>query len=234
MTDKNSDEILTRKFEDLAQRAYRDGIYTFSGFLSLAEQELLRSAAGRLPIKISLEGGSDAAERKIGIFGSEEDFGYAPELPVVTVSIAPVSEKYGEELSHRDYLGAVLALGIDRSTTGDIIVQGKHAWLFCLESMAGYIIQNLSEVRHTKVKCSVEAEIPPEARPVLREEAVNVASERADAIVAAVLNISRGRAAELFTAQRVYVDSRLAENGGKALKEGNTISIRGNGRFIYR
>ena len=141
----DQDEKLKRHLIDLSRQASSRCSYTYSAFLSLPEQELFRSAAKDLaPVRTELFGGNELSERRIAVFGSEEDFGYREDPPVSVLRISPVSEKFGEELSHRDYLGAVLSLGIDRSLTGDIVVRGKTAFLYVLDSIRDYISENLT------------------------------------------------------------------------------------------
>ena len=119
----DEEKLLLTHLRDLSERSDRAGIYTFSNFLSLPEQDLfLRNVREYGFRNYRFEGGSESAERRIVVFGSEEDFGYPPELPITALLVEPLQEKYGEELSHRDILGAMMSLQIDRSLTGDIIV----------------------------------------------------------------------------------------------------------------
>ena len=183
-----------RHLGDLYRRAERQGTYTYSGFLSPAGQAAFLAEPPRGTVAYAFEGGAPAAERRILIFGSENDFGYLPEPPIKVLAVRPAAEKFAESLSHRDCLGAVLALGIERELVGDIIVRGKSAYVLCLEQIADYIRTNLTEVRHTQVRVSVEDGPVPELAPVLREEQLNVASERLDAVVAAFCGLARGKA----------------------------------------
>ena len=230
----DTQQELISRLTDLASQAARRNTYTYSPFLSLADQdELSRIPHDRLPVRYTLFGGSPSCERQLAVFGSEDELGYPPEPPVAIVSISPVSEKYGEELSHRDYLGAILNLGIDRGLTGDIVIRGKQAWLYCLDSISEYICGHLDRVRHTSVTCAPVTGDVPELAPQLQEVSLNVASERLDAIVAAFTGLSRGHVQTLFSEKRVYVNSRLADNAGKALKEGDVLNVRGFGKAVY-
>ena len=115
----NENEATLRHLLDLCRRSERTGSWQYSGFLTPAEQdELLRSPEAARYAFI-LTGGYEAAERKILAAGDERDAGPA-EPPICVVAVTPKSMKYAEELSHRDYLGAIMNLGIDRSLTGEI------------------------------------------------------------------------------------------------------------------
>ena len=230
----NEQDRKLRHLLDLAGQAERYGTYTYSGFLSLAEQDsLLRFPDRPLSVPLRFFGGFEGAERKIAVFGSEKDLGFPPAYPVKVLRIDPLSEKYGEELSHRDYLGAVLALGIDRSVTGDILVDGKRAWLLCLDTASDFLKENLAEVRHTSVKLTEVSGDVPELQPKLQTLRVNIASERLDAVVSAFTKLSRAKALELFRRQLVFVNSGLQTDGSKKPKPGDVLNVRGFGKAIY-
>ena len=194
---------------------------------------LWRSAA-KAGVHIELYGGMDGAERCMGRFGDPEEFGYEEPFPICAVKIEPLAEKFAENFSHRDFMGAILNLGIDRSTIGDICVEGKCAYVFCTSAMSVFLQETLEQVRHTKVRCvPVEKlEALPEKKLSYREE--HVASLRCDGIVSAVWRLSRSQGQTLFSQKKVFVNGRLTENGSQMLKDGDTVSVRGFGKFIFR
>ena len=228
------EEKLKRHLMDLSRQALSRGMYTCSAFLSPAEQDLLLSVSKELaPVSHTLYGGGEFSERRIAIFGSEADFGYEEAPPVSVLKITPLNEKFGEELSHRDYLGAILNLGIDRSLTGDIIVRGKTAYLYVLDSIRGFIAENLTRVRHTEVRAELVSGDIPELRPVFTPLRLNVASERLDAVITALTGTSRSKAALLFPQQKVSVNGRIVTDASFRLKEGDILSVRGFGKAVY-
>lgn len=221
-----------RHLLDLLRRSEKTGTWQYSGFLSPAEQdELLRcpEAAG-FPFR--LWGGYDGAERKILAAGDEAESG-PPELPVRVVAVRPKSVKYAEELTHRDYLGAVLGLGIERSLVGDILVEEKGAWVVCLGAAAGIIEAGLDQVRRTAVAAETVSADVPELRPKYAPLRLNVSSERLDAVVAAFAGVSRGQAEKLFGAEKVFVNGRMTPDKSARLKEGDILSVRGFGKAVY-
>ena len=147
-------EVTLRHLEDLCVRAERTGRRFYSGFLSPAEQEDFRRLASSRDYAYCFRGGTEHAERRILCAGETDSSGEADteEIPISVLKISPVSEKYGEEMSHRDYLGALMNLGIDRSLTGDILVRGKEAWVFCLSSAKEMIAGALNRVRTATVE----------------------------------------------------------------------------------
>ncbi|MCM1027459.1 MAG: YlmH/Sll1252 family protein [Roseburia sp.] len=234
MAQENEKEIqlLKSRLHDLAGRSFAQGIYTFTGFLGLGGQEAFwQEEPGLRYAGYTLYGGFENADRVMIRFGDSGQLGYETPFPIVCIHIAPLQEKFADELSHRDFLGALMNLGIDRSTIGDIRAGGKQACLFCLDSVAEYICQNLEQVKHTQVSCRVAEQIPE----VLQEEPetvrIQVQSLRVDAVLAKVYNMSREKSIELFRAGRVYVNGRLCENNSRSLKAGETVSARGYGKF---
>ena len=231
---ENEKEVqqLKNRFRDLADKAFSQNMFTFTGFLGLSELDVFRQMERELSYAgFVLYGGAEEADRKVVRFGSAEEFGYEVDFPIVCVHIRPLAAKFADALSHRDFLGALMNLGIERSALGDIRVGDREAYLFCLESMAEFICENLTQVKHTHVKCvpvDAAAEVPAEEP---EHVTVQAASMRADAVIAKVYNKSREACLELFRAQKVYVDGRLCENNSRQLKAGETVNVRGYGKF---
>ncbi len=230
----DDEEILKKRFIELAKRAERQSIYLYTPFLGLGEQTWFHQIQSQLPgVPYSMYGGSPGCERVIVRFGSEETTGYTEDFPISALIISPDAPGFAEDLGHRDYLGALLNLGLDRSTLGDIFISAGKAYLYCQESIAPFICENLTRVRHTQVTAVPIDEIPAEAEPKLDDRNVNVASERLDAVIAAVYRISRSQASQLIRSDRVFVNGILTENVSQRPKEDDIISVRGRGRFIY-
>jgi RNA-binding protein YlmH len=224
-----NDKILENHFRDLAEKSASGCYYTYSSFLSLAEQDLL----ARTRLGAGTYGGYENAERKIAVFGSEDAFGYTEEAPIACLKIEPLMQKYADKLTHRDFLGSVIGLGLERDVTGDIIIHENVGYMFCLENIADFIAENLTKVRRTDVKCTRVPSPPVETLVLPEERAFFVASERADAVIAAIYGFSRSECQKLFGQKLVFINSRLCENTDHILKEGSRVSVRGFGRFIY-
>ena len=225
---------LKSRLKDLADRSYRQNLYTFSGFLSLGEQEQFWAMDRELHYCGSCRwGGYEQAERKVARFGSVEELGYEEEYPILCIHITPLQAKFADALSHRDFLGALMNLGIDRSTLGDIRVGEKEAYLYCLSGMAEYVCEHLDKVRHTSVKCVPVEECADLPQEEPRELVVQLPSLRIDACLSKVYNRSRGEILEAFQSGKVYVDGRLCENNSRQLKGGETVNLRGLGKFIF-
>jgi RNA-binding protein YlmH len=231
---QENDELIKKRLLELAQRSAGQYAYTYTGFLSLAELALFEQLKPQIKnIDYTLAGGHEGAERQIVCFGSEEHCGYSEPPPIACVRVSPASERFSDDLSHRDFLGALLNLGIKRATLGDILLSENTAYVFCLASVAEHIIAELSTVKHTSVRCTLVEGSPEALAPTLEPIAINVASERLDAVVAAAYKLSRSASLELFRLKRVYVNSAICENTSHTPKVGDIISVRGFGRFRY-
>lgn len=225
---------LKNRLKELSEKSYTQNVYTFTGFLGLSEQDVFWQTKHDGFAGFQLWGGSEGTDRKVLRFGNPEEFGYEEPFPVICIHIRPLAEKFSDNFSHRDFLGALMNLGIDRSTIGDIKVGSKEGYLFCLDSIGDFICENLNKVKHTNVRCERVLEWSGLPEDVPEEVQVQVASERVDAVAAKVYRNSRGDMLDLFRCGKVYVDGRLCENNARLLKPGETVNVRGFGKFVYR
>ena len=228
------EQQLEKHFRDLARTAYQRGIAVFSDFLNLNELNIFQSLRGEFSyLETETFGGYELAERQIAVFRPEAPVFYA-DYPVKCLKITPLNAKFAEDLNHRDYLGAVLNLGIDRACLGDILVEEDAAYLFCLERMADFIRDNLIRIRHTSVYVEqVEAE-NFHYEPKYKEVSGTVASVRLDKLLALAFNASRSSLTGLIEGGKVFVNGKLVTSNGYEPKEGDLISVRGMGRFRFR
>ena len=227
--------VLKKRLLDLANQSYQNNMFTFSGFLSLHEQQLVEEIRRENAfIKATLYGGNTDCERVMVRFGDKYELGYEEDFPIDCIKIEPLIEKFADALTHRDFLGAVMNLGIERNTIGDIFVQGKSAFLYCHNKMTEYLLDELDNIKHTHVKCRVINDVGelPVSEPVPKE--VLVASCRIDGVLAKVYNISRTGSLELFRSGRVFVNGKLMENNSYVLKAGDSVTARGFGKFIFK
>lgn len=236
MSQENEREMqqLKNRFVDLANKSFQQNIFTFTGFLGLSEQDIFWQTEPSIRhMGYTFWGGSKDCDRKVLRFGNPQELGYDIPFPIICIHIKPVSAKFAEDLNHRDFLGALMNLGIERGTLGDIKVGEKEAYLFCLESIGEFICTNLTKVRHTNVSCTVTKEYQSLQQEEPEKKVLQVASGRIDAVIAKVYNKSRGDCIELFRAGKVYVNGRLCENNARNLKEKEVVNVRGFGKFCF-
>ncbi|MCM1127043.1 MAG: YlmH/Sll1252 family protein [Lachnospiraceae bacterium] len=231
----DTEELLKKRFAELAQKCYQKNQYTFAGFLGLADAACFYEMERELSyVPYTLWGGYEGAERVMIRFGSAEMLGYEEAFPIVCLKVSPLAEKFSDELTHRDYLGALMNLGIEREILGDILIEEKTAWIFCTQNMAEFISENMVKVKHTTVLCAESQEIPSFGSRDIQELKLQLSSERIDGMIAKAYKLSRSDSAELFRQKKVFVEGRLCENSSRLLKAGETVSVRGYGKFEYR
>ncbi len=229
------EQLLRRRFLDMAQIANTRGSYVFSDFLNLNEYNIFLSLKNELPIiKYFTYGGYRDAERKILCF--YEDYNMAGEdidYPIACIKVEPLNKKFSDQLNHRDFLGAVLNLGLDRGKIGDILINENEGYLFVHLQISTFIIDQLVKVKHTQVKCSVIDRKDFNYEPKFKEITGTVSSVRLDSILAVAFHSSRSSLSGLIEGGKVSVGGKIILSNSYILKENDIISVRGYGKFIY-
>lgn len=214
-----------KRFKELYNRAYERGYTIFSDFLNLDEQSILKNAH----LDGVCYGGYDMAQRVIVGFGDNIE---KSDFPIKCVCCEPLNIAFSDKLNHRDFLGAIMNLGIKREVTGDIIVNNGKAYILCDEKIADYICENLTRVRHTSVKCA-ESALPETVNEKPDPISVFIPSQRLDAVISGVYKLSRSESAKLISSQKVFINSRLTLSASHILSKNDIVSVRGYGRFEF-
>lgn len=227
-------ELLKKRLAELAEKSYRNNQYVFTNFLNMAEMNAFYEMRNEISyVPFTAFGGTDNCERQMLRFGSEELFGYEEPFPICCILAEPLLEKFADNFTHRDFLGAIMNLGIEREVVGDIAIKGKKAYIFCTEQIAPYIAEQLVQVKHTSMRCQILEQAPEILQPTLEKREVTAASERIDAVLGKLLNLSRSQSILAFREKKVFVNGRQCENNSYQLKAGDVIACRGFGKFIY-
>ena len=235
MKQEKEQELLCKRLAELSGNAFYRGFCTYSDFLNLDElnlffynqKEIVRS-------KYMLWGGYEDAERRVICF-YEDDSSTNMYWPVTCLKIMPLNAKFSDKLSHRDYLGAILNLGIERCKIGDILVMEQAGFVFCRQEISGFIMENLNRIKHTSIAITLaeDTEIK-DFKPVLEEINGTVSSIRLDSILSVAFRTSRSSLTGLITGGKVFVNSRLIQSSSYTLKDGDVVSVRGMGKFIFK
>lgn len=248
MHQSKEEQILYQHYKDLLQLSYQRGIPMFSQFAGLSEKELAMRALlafygnhwqeGKHAV---FYGGYPEAERKLICFLPEEagfDF-KDKDFPICCVQIKPVNKKFSDNLNHRDYLGAVMNLGITRDQIGDILVRQKEteqnsimAYLFCKEDKAE-LITEINRIRHTTVMAEVVDFSETGWKPSFKEITGSVSSFRLDGILSLAIKSSRTQSLTLIQSGNVFLNGRCCTENAKKLETGDVFSIRGYGKFLF-
>lgn len=148
--------MLQKRLIELSRLADQRGIVTYSDFLNLNELNILHTMPKtELYAAYKLFGGYEYSERQMAAF-LPDAFCYEYFYPISILRIQPLQKKFSETLSHRDYLGAILNLGIERSKIGDILVREDNTVLFVHNSLEAFVTEELRRIRHTAVMVTAE------------------------------------------------------------------------------
>lgn len=224
-------KLYKKRFAELANACYYKGYPIYTDFLDLKQQTIFKQMQQELPNVNCLSwGGTALAERKMICFSN--DFLSEDAFPIKTVKIQPQNVKFAEKLTHRDFLGAILNLGMDRCKLGDILLNHQVAYVFIEENLADFLLYSLEKVKHTKVSCEiVDGKFQFEQK--FKEIVGTVNSIRLDAILAVAFHSSRTQLSKLISSGKIYINGCLVENNSYHLKEGDLVSVRGMGKFMY-
>ena len=220
------DRILFARLYEKLTGAERRSIVGVTCFLAPREQVLLRRMLPDLPL--TFFGGYEGAERTLCCYLPEyldETWLLSEESPVAAVR-ATYYEK--DTLTHRDFLGSLMGLGIKRETVGDICVAPGRCDILITREILPYVLDNLTSAGRTKLSTEeipLAAVHPP--RQTVKERRDTVASLRLDALGGSGFGLSRGKAADLIAAGRVSMDYLPCLKGDKLVEPGSKISVLG-------
>ena len=163
-----------------------------------------------------------------------ENICYEYTYPFQALFVHPLSVKFAEKLSHRDYLGSIMNLGLERSKFGDIIVNEDSAIVFVCDEIAGYVADSLTCVRHTSVACEKKEIADISYVPDFSEIKGTVPSVRLDTVLSVAFPLSRSKLSAYIETGKVFVNGKQITSNGYRLEPENLISVRGMGRICYQ
>ena len=149
------------------------------------------------------------------------------------IHIQPAYPKFAEKLSHRDVLGALMSLGIERSKIGDLIVNESQMFFFAKEEIVPYILEQLTSVRRTVVTLQAESFRSIDYMPRFEEKEAIITSNRLDAVIAAICNSSRSASLRMIQEGKIYVNGAECLHNIYYCKQGDLLSIRGFGKVRF-
>ena len=227
-SDKEDSNLFARVEDAFKLSSVRSKPY-FIGFLNEREQYIISERYNYAFERISFYGGYDNAERRIMCAC---DYKIADE----EFLIEKLCFKFRREasLSHRDFLGSFMSLGIERSCVGDIIVGEGFAAAFVKSEVSDYIKSQISKIGRTGVRFVCESECELSYEPEAEAISCVVSSMRLDAVVAAMTKLSRGKSAVLITSGKVFTNYTENRKVSYPLKPDDVLTIRGKGKFIIK
>lgn len=234
MGDIKKDSFFVQHLFDLAERAKRYGSPVFTDFMTTKELSLFFNHIRSFQdVSVAAWGGHEDCQHKMGgFFPYYEDI--VPDcsvFPIQCLCVEAVNAKFAKEIGHRDYLGAILNLGIERSMIGDIRISNHTAYVFCNQDFVPFILNGLTLIRRTSVRCRVIEDIEEIPAQEYEIRQCSVASLRLDNIVAAMIGSARGKAGELITQGKVFADYEERTTNHYRCKDNTSITIKGYGKY---
>lgn len=225
----NDEKILIKKINDLCIKASRGEEMT-SDFLDLRQQYLAELVVqNNFNISWKFDGGYLEAERKRLLLYPEWLDDTANNIGCVSVV------KQGKDdisPGHRDYLGAILSLGIKREKMGDILLHEQMAYILLDKSLLDFVCMELDKVKKSRVKVQI---INTQDLSIVIPDPIScsltIASLRLDALLSGAFNISRSEAGNLIQGEKVRVNHRIVDKISSSFSEGEVLSVRGKGRL---
>lgn len=218
------EKILLARIEDLVQRA-DNGEIGYIGFLSESETALADSYLKHRTQDYTFFGGFDEAARRY--LCVHPDW-CEPQFPITAFTF---SYRKAKALAHRDFLGALTALGITRQSIGDILVESGRAVAFVSTGVAKFVKTQIEKIGNEGVDITEGYTLPLPELSKKQSFSATVASGRVDCVVGALCNLSRSRSLEIIENGFVSINSKTVEKSTARVVDGDKISIRGYGRF---
>ncbi len=237
----SDEKILIAKIEDKARQCSENSMITNSVFLDMHERSAVTGMKNPFgDARMYFYGGFCDAERTVAVFMPEyiteepiEYFNaYPDDDPIAVIEIE--KDKFSPALGHRDYLGALMGLGIKREMTGDIIVSENGCKMAVLSKLAPFIAENLGKAGRGTLKAKI---IPPSqaregTKAVGIPDSFTVSSMRLDSVVKNAFRLSRGDAAQAIEGGVVYVNDVECTKPDKKIADGDKVVFRRKGRII--
>lgn len=237
---EKDDKILLAQILDKIEMVEKKNKIEHTDFLDLAQIELVQKFINKIKISNYMSyGGFEQAERKMYVIYSEKFNSLVVDKNlsnIVQIIRIQLPEDLKGKYTHRDYLGAVIKLGIKREKVGDIVVDENGADIIVDRDIAKFLLDNLGGLTRFS-KSIITVQNIEDLRPVeIRKEELDiiVSSLRLDNVISELARCSRNKALDIINMERVFVNFECETKKTKQIKPGDMISIRGKGRFFIK
>ena len=221
--------LLASRVNDAVKICNNSSQPKFIGFLRPEETVTVKSAVAKHNCRHYFFGGYESAER---VF-----FGVFPDWCDETEALFPItaltfSFRKTDRLTHREFLGSFMSLGIARETVGDILIEEGRAVAFFTREVASLVKEQIRKISNVgvEVKDGYTGTLPESSS--FAEITDTVASARLDCVVASLAGVSRATATELIEQKLVTVNSVCSEKIVTVVKNDDKITVRSKGKFI--
>lgn len=237
----NEKELLLSHTAEMKEKAADESVITHTKFLSVDEISTVMQLGGHLSAYVDtfFYAGYEGGERCICVFvpkfyNCEDIHAFLQSQESNPLCVIEVKKDKFCTLTHRDYLGSIIGLGISREMVGDIIVSDDGCYIFALKTISAYICENLTRVGRGTVACNVtDIENMEISQEKITETVYSVSSLRIDNFISAVFNLSRKTACECIQKGVVFVNSANISKKDFTLKPGDKVVFRGKGKAVF-
>lgn len=233
-------KLLSALIDDKLLRCKNDCLITYTRFLDLRQQGIFLTHPKDKEVVSVLFGGYASAERKIGVFipklygveTAQEYFDFDDDKPLKAVRID--KDKFSK-LGHRNYLGAIMNLGIKRETVGDILPDEGGACVVVFGEVAPLLTENLRKIGRGSCSCrEISLSRLEQSEPETQEIFATVASLRLDNLVSTAFSVSRKLACEAIEQKKVFIDGVPCDKADKKVGVGSKIVFQGRGKAVLQ
>ena len=228
----NEDEVLLAGIEDKLRQCIENNMVANSAFLDMRQRTLAEAQCRRHKgLRYCFYGGYEDAERTSAVF--LPDYAELPEYD--PLALLRITQDGRQALSHRDYLGSLMGLGIKREMIGDILVREDGADIVIMKDMSDFLLYHYEKAGRTSLKAeivSIDRIIVPENR--FEEKRDTVASLRLDNLISSAFSLSRGKAVEAIERGTVFVNGLQCMKADRQMKEGDKLVLRGKGKVLLK
>ena len=237
---EQEDKLLAAKILDKVEFTKTKNKIQNTDFLNLFEQDLANKLMNKIGYKnYYFFGGKETAERKMLIIYPEkltEEMARKNHNKILSIIKIKLPNDLEDEYDHRRYLGAIIKLGLEREKVGDIFVRNLGADIIVKNEIVNFLIQNLNQLtRFQSAEISEHSIDELEDVEIQKQEiSAVVISLRLDNIVSVLARTSRSKAVEIIEQERVFVNYKLETKSSKTINVGDTITIRGKGKFEFK
>lgn len=237
---EKDDKILLSQILDKIEMVEKKNKIEYTDFLDLSQIELVQKFINRIKIENYMSyGGFEQAERKMFVIYPEKFNSTVVEKNlsnIVQIIRIELPDDLKGKYTHRDYLGAVIKLGIERKKVGDIIVDSNGADIIIDKDVSKFLVENLGSLTRFS-KSTITVQNIEDLRPVeIKKEEIEiiVSSLRLDNVISELARCSRNKALDIINTERVFVNFECETKKTKQIKPGDMVTIRGKGRFFIK
>lgn len=219
-------ELLLARVEDTLSASILNNRPKFLGFLSKEESVLVDNFLKKRNARYSFYGGEHLAQRVF--LCCYPEWMDKPSFPIKALTF---TYRAVDNLRHRDFLGALMSLGLKRETIGDILIEQGRGVVFLGEEIEDFVFRNLTKIGRIGVTATKGYTLPLPESDVLTEKTAIISSLRLDCVVSALANLSRNTANEYIENGLVSINSVISQKATKTVSDSDIITIRHKGKF---